>query len=290
MSNVLLLRAPSQDVPDKYEIAFQDRGYHPFSIPVLETGAVNVAELQTYISNGPGKEGIGAVVITSARAVEVWKEAIDALAQDNIGTADADWTSLPFYVVGEATATALADLSREHRDSRYIPHNILGGAESGTAEKLAHYILKHHPLHEDPHPTFLYLTGDKNRDTLPSILTTGGITLRPLQVYETKGLSTFAHDLDAVLLEHSSQSRNNWWIVYFAPSSADFVTPVLGDRFILPYLAEDGIQLQGARIAAIGPTTSTFLTDTLKLRVDAIPSKPSPEALVNAVYSVDHLK
>ena len=57
-----------------------------------------------------------------------------------------DWKSIPFYVVGEATATALADLARQYNDSYYVTRNVLGGAESGTAEKLAHYILDHHPL------------------------------------------------------------------------------------------------------------------------------------------------
>lgn len=225
MYNILLLRAPSQESPDKYEKAFYDRGYKPSSIPVLETGAVNVLQLQTAISHGPAKGGFEAVVITSARSVEVWQEAIEALLQDDVETSDTgiyvdsgprinstlntytDWTSLPFYVVGEATATALAELAQQHSDSRYVPHNVLGGAESGTAEKLAHYILKHHPLEENPHPTFLYLTGDKNRDTLPSILTAGGISLRPLQVYETRGSSTLAQDLDEMLSNRPPGNR-----------------------------------------------------------------------------------
>lgn len=102
-------------------------------------------------------------------------------------------------MVGETTATALTDLRRQYSNSPYTPRNILGGGESGTAEKLAHYILKHHSIQDGSHPTFLYLTGDKNRDTLPSILTAGGISLRPLQVYETRGSSTFARDLDEAL-------------------------------------------------------------------------------------------
>ena len=149
-----------------------------------------------------------------------------------------DWKSIPFYVVGEATATALADLARQYNDSYYVTRNVLGGAESGTAEKLAHYILDHHPLNQDSHPTFLYLTGDKNRDTLPTVLASGGITLRTLQVYETRGSSTFAKDLENTLSKDTLgmpnlpmavlyvliigiTSEHDWWIVYFAPSSAD---------------------------------------------------------------------
>lgn len=78
--------------------------------------------------------------------------------------------------------------------------------------------------------------------------------------------------------------------MYFAPSSADFVTPVLRERFALPYLQENNTRPYMTRIAAIGPTTSTFLTDILKLRVDAVALKPSPDALVDAVDSVERSK
>ena len=63
MSNILLLRAPSQDLPDKYETTFENRGYHPYSISVLETGAVNVDVLRTTISHGPKNGDFEAVVI-----------------------------------------------------------------------------------------------------------------------------------------------------------------------------------------------------------------------------------
>ena len=95
MTNILLLRAPSQDSPDKYETTFENRGYHPYSISVLETGAVNVEELRTTISHGPKKGDFEAVVITSARAVEVWKEAIDALDNGTEDTGTTIFISLP---------------------------------------------------------------------------------------------------------------------------------------------------------------------------------------------------
>ena len=95
MTNILLLRAPSQDSPDKYETTFENRGHHPYSISVLETGAVNVDALRTTISHGPKKGDFEAVVITSSRAVEVWKEAIDALDNGSEGTGTTIFISLP---------------------------------------------------------------------------------------------------------------------------------------------------------------------------------------------------
>ncbi|PBK80572.1 hypothetical protein ARMGADRAFT_1092137 [Armillaria gallica] len=40
-------------------------------------------------------------------------------------------------------------------------------------------------------------------------------------------------------------------------------------------------------IAAIGPTTATFLHETLGLRVDAIPVKPLPEEFLRAIVDAD---
>ena len=125
-----------------------------------------------------------------------------------------EWTQTPFYVVGEATATALASI-RTITDPAHVglaPLDIRGATESGTSEKLAHFILSDLPPPAEPYPpsdpndpspapapdprrTLLYLTGDKNRDTLPAILNAGGVALRSLQVYATQGTSTFAEDL-----------------------------------------------------------------------------------------------
>jgi hypothetical protein len=79
MSNVLLLRAASQDSPDRYENAFKSRGYHPISVPVLETVIVCHEELARRLSIGPEKQSLSGVIITSQRAVEAWSEAAQAL-------------------------------------------------------------------------------------------------------------------------------------------------------------------------------------------------------------------
>ena len=58
------------------------------------------------------------------------------------------------------------------------PKDIRGGAESGTSEKLAHFILQDLPPSNEPRQ-LLYLTGDKNRDVLPSILSSQAWILKP---------------------------------------------------------------------------------------------------------------
>lgn len=106
---------------------------------------------------------------------------------------DADWTQVPFYVVGEATATALSEIHSVAGQTLLAPRDIRGAAESGTSEKLARFIL--YDLPDTGYRKLLYLTGDKNRDTLPNILRDGGIELQSLQIYGTQGSSTFAADL-----------------------------------------------------------------------------------------------
>ncbi|KAG1853191.1 tetrapyrrole biosynthesis, uroporphyrinogen III synthase [Suillus subalutaceus] len=292
MSNVLLLRAANQDSPDRYENAFRSRGYHPISVPVLETVIVCREELARRLSIGPEKQDLSGVIITSQRAVEAWFEAAQALITADNNTPlkpESDWWSVPFYAVGEATSVALRDLCE--KIPMYTPRDIRGGSETGTAERLAGFILKDLPSDGTSRKLF-YLTGDKNRDTLPRILESAGVALDPLQVYATQGSSMFPHDL-SLALEHEGSSWG--WIVYFAPSVAEFVTPILRNHFALPVVnlstePEDCTQLSEyhrVKVAAIGPTTESFLQQTLKLSVAVTARNPKADDLADAVLQHD---
>jgi uroporphyrinogen-III synthase len=88
-----------------------------------------------------------------------------------------------------------------------------------------------------------------------------------------------------------------WWIVYFAPSAAEFVTPNLACIFDLPWrpdhdrLVSDDCPprkaFYPARIAAIGATTATYVWDTLHLEVRCSPGKPTPEELMHTIVESD---
>jgi uroporphyrinogen-III synthase len=81
MANVLLLREPSTDEPDRYEIAVKKAGYTPLSVPVLETVLTNQDALQRMLRQGPtGNNKINGVIITSARACEAWRAVVSELA------------------------------------------------------------------------------------------------------------------------------------------------------------------------------------------------------------------
>ena len=114
------------------------------------------------------------------------------------------WSAIPFYVVGEATARALLairDLDGRCADYAPTQGNVRGAGEAGTSEKLAHSIVDDlaRAPRDSARTQLLYLTGDKNRDTLPRILADAGVRAVPLQVYETHGSETFAADLAAAV-------------------------------------------------------------------------------------------
>ncbi|KZT00365.1 tetrapyrrole biosynthesis uroporphyrinogen III synthase [Laetiporus sulphureus 93-53] len=311
MSNVLLLRSPgaAADLPDRYESAFQSRGYHPVSVPVLETAYVNLHELKDIVVRGPGKQGHDGVVITSGRSAEAWKIVVlqlveeDPTGGEDESDSDATWASVPFYVVGEATARALRDIREIVGEYPYVPKDIRGASESGTGEKLARFILR--DLGEKAKGArLLYLTGDKNRDTLPRILGEAGVTLGAIQVYETRGSSKFEADLKEAMHEVRSggkvseleqkalhsESTDRWWIVYFAPSDAECANPTLRNHFALSFTDAPPVASGGKpapRIAAIGPTTGSFLRDNLAMRVDIVSPAPNPESSAQAIAGFD---
>lgn len=103
----------------------------------------------------------------------------------------ADWTSTPFYVVGEATAAAL--IGETFGQGTLAPRIIRGGSQTGTSERLARYVLHNLPSKEGM--KLLYLTGDKNSDTLSEIIHQGGGELDYIKVYETQGSQSFAENL-----------------------------------------------------------------------------------------------
>ncbi|KAF8555183.1 tetrapyrrole biosynthesis, uroporphyrinogen III synthase [Imleria badia] len=286
MKYVLLLRAPADDGPDRYEAAFEERGYVPLSVPVLETVLVHADVLRDKIVRGPDVQGLSGVIMTSKRSVEAWCDAIRSIPPPIQGVSS-DWRTVPFYVVGEATAAAASQVHTAFPSMAHLAplvHQVRGGAEAGTAERLARFILEE----GGEGRRLLYLTGDKNRETLPEMLSAGGVALETLEVYGTTGSSTFREDLRAALARapageshmHAGDgarliiSLADGWVVYFAPSAAAFVTPMLSE-------------VDALSVAVIGPTTASFLRDTLKMRVDVVASKPTPDALSRAVVAFD---
>ncbi|KAF8877568.1 hypothetical protein CPB84DRAFT_1966328, partial [Gymnopilus junonius] len=265
-------------------------GYTPLSIPVLETVHVNIPELRDVIVRGPRDRGnVDGVIVTSKRSCEAWGEALSfALSGLHSGyrsSSDANTNASESAAV-DASHTGVAQWSKSLLRRR--PHNLpnppkhlylptppyppIRGENSGSAAALAPLILQdirdqgHSRANADASPRLLYLTGDKNRDTLPQVLGEGGVELEEVQVYVTQGSVAFEGGwrlrsplrlspplllgllLPAIPFLHlilrrpspssttgeTTPSSNTWWITYFAPSAASFVTPILQKHFLLP--------------------------------------------------------
>lgn len=179
--HVLLLRTPATPPEtDPYEAALARASFSPLSLPVLEVTFENLERLSHIIRGEDDEDKVDGVIVTSARAVE---------ACANVGAAIDDWRAIRFYAVGPATAALLAQLPNPPQDVR--------GTESGTAERLARYIAQDATREE----RLLYLTGDKNRDTLSRIVreALGEPVLRELRVYATRGVRDFEGSLARAL-------------------------------------------------------------------------------------------
>ncbi|KAH9976812.1 tetrapyrrole biosynthesis, uroporphyrinogen III synthase [Lactifluus volemus] len=237
--HVLLLRAPvSPPATDPYEDALARASFRPLSLPVLETSFENLDHLSRIIRGAEDDDRgtMNGVIVTSARAVEACAHA----------GADIDWRAVRFYAVGPATAAKLAQLPNPPQDVR--------GTESGTAEQLARYIVRDVRQGE----RLLYLTGDKNRDTLPRIVREGlgEGCLRELGVYATRGVRDFESILSRALQDKIGR----------------------GDGSVCS-------SLQPALIATIGPTTANYLREEHGLVVEVVADGPNAEALVKGIIT-----
>ena len=110
----------------------------------------------------------------------------------------ADWSGVPFYVVGTTTGNVL----RRMPVSPFTPssQNIIGEG-SGTGEALAKVIIDDQGSRATNLP-LLYLTGDKNKDTLPTLVQAAGHDLEPLQVYCTRGSPKFSAGVRELFQRH----------------------------------------------------------------------------------------
>ena len=102
-------------------------------------------------------------------------------------------------MVGRATANALRAIRDTYGDTPLTPIDICGASESGTSERLAHFILDDLGKRDALNQKLLYLTGDKNRDALPNILRSGGVQVSVLQVYETQPCSDLDVNLQTIV-------------------------------------------------------------------------------------------
>lgn len=260
MEHYVLVRTPSECDPYHATLDCPARTHH---LPVLSTAFTDSRVLAETISRGPTARYAG-VIVTSQRAVEAWSLA----SSSSLSPAAAGWSSVPFFVVGPATAAALEPVLP-------TPTPPLLGAASGSASRLASTITAHFPT--PPPLPLLYLTGDKNSDSLPNTLALAGLATTRVQVYATLPTPDFELSLSAILdrihQQHPHPTPPTVWFALFSPSGA---------RLCLDALAR--LPAPGrVRLAGIGPTTREYVERERGLTLDAVAHSPDAVELVRAM-------
>ncbi|KAK0192081.1 hypothetical protein F5146DRAFT_928277 [Armillaria mellea] len=132
---------------------------------VLETVLANLSEFASVIE----QSDFDGVIMTSARSCEAWDKANGQRRTVRVVILfSPSRAGFRFYAVGKATASTL------HSS---MPNADIRGEHSGIAEQLANFILAEQPCLTK----LLYLTGHKNRDTLPNILSDRGVSLHSVK-------------------------------------------------------------------------------------------------------------
>lgn len=229
------------------------------------------------------------MVVTSARSVEALQEAINQFSARSARGSNPDWSCVPFFAVGQATARALHRLNAPP-GSCFPPASglrVLGGNEAGSGASLGCFIARHYgsfppdstlPSEMETTPPaqllpLLYLIGAHQHPGLSTTL----ITSRP-PIRFTEWKVYTAMPVANPTLQPSPPTPPRW-VVFFSPNSAALGLPSLQK------LVEGGSHR--LRFAAIGPSTRDALVSSLGRLPDAVAVRPQPEALLEALEAAD---
>lgn len=288
---VLLLKTKSTP-GDGYEDYFNslDAGkYEPTFVPVLEHRfrQDHLQEIHNLIMKGEfgltqdlsGKmPKYGGIIFTSQRAVEAFSQVIEWVRGQPRLLND-EFSKIPFYVVGPATARGLRSLRLN------CP---IVGEESGNGEALAHFMLHHYneiwiSQEHSAKPSLLFLVGEQRRDIIPKMLQSEDlddnrrIGVDELVVYETGEMQSFQSQFSELWNKNSTKLQ---WVVVFSPTgckamlqSLDLLDPNTGK------ILEKSTGQRRPYIATIGPTTRDYLKREFGFEPDVCAEKPSPEGV-----------
>ncbi|KAJ5779760.1 Tetrapyrrole biosynthesis uroporphyrinogen III synthase [Penicillium paradoxum] len=284
---ILLLKTKSSP-NDGYEDFFSANNYTPTFIPVLEHRfhKDNLTQVRDLFAtgafgettnNGKDNKKYGGLIFTSQRAVEGFAQMIEDEKDISFDTK----SPLVLYTVGPATARTLKTLRDKH-----LPHATIHGADTGTGENLAHFMLDHYNArYAENKPSLLFLVGEVRRDIIPKTLMDGSlgekrIGVEEIIVYETGVMEPFEGDFGDVV----SRETGDVWVVVFSPTGCEAMLRVLG----LGPFAGSGSGSGAARtgrvfVATIGPTTRDYLREKFGFEAHVCAPKPSPEGILEGI-------
>ncbi|KAJ5597365.1 hypothetical protein N7537_007449 [Penicillium hordei] len=310
---ILLLKTKSSP-NDGYEDFFSAQNYTPTFIPVLEHRFLknNLTQVRDQFStgafnnNGSTPRKYGGLIFTSQRAVEGFAQMIEdekdgtypnrqhIRHQPQSQTNATHWANLVtfniqtsppliLYTVGPATARTLTTLRDKH-----LPDALIHGADTGTGENLAHFILSHYDsLYPTDKPALLFLVGEVRRDIIPKTLMDKSLPVEKrvgveeLVVYETGVMESFEGDFADVV----GRSSGDVWVVVFSPTGCEAMLRVLG---LGPFAGTGtgsgaGNGTGKVFVATIGPTTRDHLREKFGFEAHVCAPKPSPEGVLEGI-------
>lgn len=331
LPHLLLLRTPISPLSqDQYAIRFPPLSTH--HVPVLSTTFVNLDDLAAIVAKG----GVGiysGVVVTSGRSVRAWEMAAASVKEGKGKGKDRErtpergtetetgWEPIPFFVVGPGTRDGL--LRMETPPSR----KIYGAEDSGSGIKLAEFVIDYfvkeregrlgRPEDQDEAKEegseaiapksnqlpLLYLVGDKNRPTLPRLLSLAQIPIQKFQVYSTCACPTFLDDLikvfDSIEAERVREGKEKKvvWIVMFSPSGSGNALSTMREIGLIAASRSSTSPAQTLKrspypsltlkFAAIGPTTLQYLEEDEGISVSATAASPDAIDLEHTIREVE---
>lgn len=219
---------------DLYQDVFSSRGHHPIFVPLLNHAPIDIQQTSAYLASDEFLTGVDRFIITSQRAVEVFHDCLAVIGASEPKKA-AQITSKIGYTVGPATEEIL-------RANGFS--DVRGGVRAGNGSKLADIILEEV---EDPSKKIVFFTGVIRKDIIPVKLKSKGICLEEVVIYKTEPKEG--------ILDHflSSCGEKLDWVVFFSPQ---------GTEDIVEHIKQGKVDLKGARIASIGPTTHEYLCNS----------------------------
>ncbi|GBO12134.1 Uroporphyrinogen-III synthase [Araneus ventricosus] len=250
---VLLLKAVEDSSVDPYFEKLQKAGISSVIIPTLDFIFVNEQILENCLLY---PEKFCGIIFTSPRTVQAVQRIFDTTGFDI-----ARWQEKKNYAVGEATSKLAASLMQLD----------LLGEEAGSSEELCKVILSSAACEKFVEP-FLFPCSQRSKDTVPNILTEGGLQVKKVICYKTECNSHMEESLEKLIAEKGIPDI----IVFFSPSGVEF-----SSKIIKKFLGET----KQPECIAIGPTTKEAIKNA-EMNLCKVAQKPNPDSVLEAIKSI----
>lgn len=287
LSRIVLLTSENGELKrTRYCSAFANEGLPaPVFVAPLRYTTVEESQEKLLDKLRGSDPSFGGIIVTSPRSAEYLRAACISL---QVSTKLVYWwMKVPCYVVGQATLSVLES----------VQGICCEGAETGTAAKLAEYIIKKNSIRCGKQTDdallspFLFICGENRRNTLPDMMRAVSMEIVECVLYRSVPTLNIADHptmkdiMDSVIGGDNSKighdKENLYWIVFFSPRGVDVVGNYCPEIFRL----SSNCGLNNRIIfVAIGPTTATAISKHSEGTV-VVASSPSADAIAKSISS-----